>query len=97
MRIHDAYTKLDPQIRSQEAGVTKGRDASGRAPAGAAESRPGVSVATTVNVSARARELSATADQSATRIEALRDRMQRGALVIDAQGIAARLVGGGAE
>jgi flagellar biosynthesis anti-sigma factor FlgM len=94
MRIRDAYTKLDPQIRPEAAGASKGRDAAGRPTSGAAEPRAGASVATTVTVSARARELSATADQSVARIDALRDRIQRGAFVVDAQAIAARLVGG---
>lgn len=94
MRIRDAYTKLDPQIRSEGAGIAKGRDASAGKTGGAAETRAGASASTTVNVSARARELSATADQSAARIDALRERVQRGTLGIDAQGIAARLVGG---
>jgi negative regulator of flagellin synthesis FlgM len=91
MRIRDAYTKLDTPVRadgpkSAEAGARAkeaGRAAAGSAAAGS----------TSVTLSARAQELSATSESSAARVSALREQLKNGTFRVDAQAIAQKLVG----
>ncbi|MBX3186772.1 MAG: flagellar biosynthesis anti-sigma factor FlgM [Labilithrix sp.] len=90
MRIHDAYTKLDRAAIAARAGNAKAAD-KGVTDAGGAGSAEG---ATRVNVSARARDLSAEASSRSAKVEALQARMKRGDLRVDADAIAARLLEG---
>jgi anti-sigma28 factor (negative regulator of flagellin synthesis) len=92
MRIHDVYTKQDRTVRTE--GTSP--NVSGRPAEGAAGSvgSPGGSVATNVIVSARAKELAASAKPAGARIDALRAQVRDGTFKVDAQSIARHLVGG---
>lgn len=90
MRIHNAYTLLDRPTRTDA--TTGTPDAKGRANGAGGTARPG-EVSTSVALSPRARELSAQSDPSAARVSALREQIQRGELRIDANAIAAKLIG----
>lgn len=91
MRIHDAYTKLDRPIAAD--GPAAAGDAGTRAAKDASRSAAGTPVSTSVTLSSRARELSASASQSTAKVTALREKLQRGELEVDADAIAAKLVG----
>lgn len=91
MRIHDAYTKLNGPTRTDAAAVA--RDAGARAKDAGRAATPG-EVSTSVNLSARAQELSARTDPArSARVSALREQVQNGTFKIDARSIAAKLVG----
>lgn len=97
MRIHDAYTKLERTGGATN--VAKGTSTTGAAGAGkgaGASSTSGTSVSQGVEVavSSRARELAAASEASVARVSALRERIARGDFAIDANAIAAKLVGG---
>lgn len=80
MRIQDPYTEASRPTRPEMPAVA--------APAVASRRESAADAATTVKLSARARELS---DNS--RIAALKEKVQNGTLPIDAQAIARALVG----
>ena len=91
MRIHDAYTKLNAPTRTDAMSST--RDAAARAKDAGRAATPG-DVSTSVTLSARAQELSAKTDPArSARVSALRDQVQNGSFRVDAQSIAAKLVG----
>lgn len=91
MRIHDAYTKLNGPTRTD---ATAGaRDAAARAKDAGRAATPD-DVSTSVTLSARAQELSAKTDPArSARVSALRDQVHNGTFRIDAQSIAAKLMG----
>jgi flagellar biosynthesis anti-sigma factor FlgM len=92
MRIHDAYTKQDRAVRAE--GPLKNREAGARAPdIRGSGATGGASDATNVIVSARAKELLATAQPSGARVDALRAQIKNGTFKVDAQSIAHALVG----
>ena len=91
MRIHDAYTKLNGPTRTDAMAGT--RDAAARAK-DAGRAGPAGDVSTSVTLSARAQELEAKTDPTrSARVSALRDQVQNGTFRIDAQSIAATLMG----
>lgn len=91
MRIHDAYTKLNGPTRTDATAAP--RDAAARAKDAGRAPAPG-QVSTSVVLSARAQELSAQTDPArSARVSALRDQIQAGTFKIDAQSIAAKLIG----
>jgi flagellar biosynthesis anti-sigma factor FlgM len=91
MRIHDAYTKLDRPTAADGAAPTG--DAATRAKDAARSAGTSTSVNTSVSLSPRARELSAASATSTAKVAALRDKLQRGELQVDAHAIAGKLVG----
>jgi|GEM_PF-2942690 len=92
MRIHDAYTKLNGPTRTDATAGARGA-AAGAKEAASRAAVPG-EVSTSVTLSARAQELSAQTDPArSARVTALREQVQNGTFKIDAQSIAAKLVG----
>jgi flagellar biosynthesis anti-sigma factor FlgM len=92
MRISDAYTKLDRPTRTD--GPANAGEVGTRAKeSGRSATGSGAAVSTSVTLSARAQELASMADPSAARVSALRDKMSRGELRVDAQAIASKLIG----
>ena len=93
MRIHDAYTKQDRTARAE--GPAASREAGPRPKETGARGvgAAGGSVATNVTVSARAKELAASAEPAGARIDALRAQIRAGTFKVDAHSIARSLVG----
>ena len=91
MRIHDAYTKQDRAVRAE--GPRAARPAASGSADARATAATGGSLATNVTVSARARELSASAEPTGARVDALRAQIKNGTFKVDARSIAAHLVG----
>ena len=91
MRIPNAYTKLD-RTTGPQGPAAAGKDATTKSKEGASNAAS-TSVATSVNLSSRARELAAGAEPSAAKVSSLRDQIQRGTFKVDAQAIASKLVG----
>ncbi len=91
MRIHDAYTKLNGPTRTDATAGTP--NAAGRAK-DAGRAAPTGDASTKVVLSARAQELSTRMDPArSARVTALREQVQNGTFKIDAQSIAAKLMG----
>lgn len=88
MRIHDAYTKLNPA----ESRASRDVSADAKSTEGRAGARAGHGEAVKVSLSTKALEKSAAAEPDHAKVERLRKAIESGQLPIDARLIAARLV-----
>jgi flagellar biosynthesis anti-sigma factor FlgM len=86
MRIHDPQTRLD-RTAARPPGVKDG------APPSPAERGASSTRALEVNVSQRAQELGRASAAASSRVADLRAKIERGAFVVDASKVAARMLG----